>query len=147
MRAARLAGLSAAGVAGAAVARLARVAGAAALLAAAGSCGGSGSPSGPTTPTENPFRITISSAGLVSPTELVVAPGTRVLFINNDSRPHDMTSDDHPDHLECPPINSVGLLNTGQSRETGNLVVARTCGFHDHLNPDDTRLKGRIVIR
>jgi|SRR5688500_18398026 len=147
MRAARLAGRPAAGVARAAVVRLARAVGAAAVLAMlAVSCGG-GSPAGPSSPAENPFRITISSAGLVSPTELVVPPGTRVLFINNDSRPHDMTSDDHPDHLECPPINSVGLLNPGQSRETGNLVVARTCGFHDHLHPDDARLKGRIVIR
>jgi hypothetical protein len=41
----------------------------------------------------------------------------------------------------------VGLLNPGQSRETGNLVVARTCGFHDHENPDNNALKGRIIIR
>ena len=112
---------------------------------AAASCGGS--PSAPAPPADNPFRITISSSGIVSPAELVVPPGTRVLFINSDGRPHDMTSDQHPDHLECPPINSVGLLTPGQSRETGNLVVVRTCGFHDHLNPDDARLRGQIVIR
>lgn len=117
------------------------------LILAAG-CGGSGTT--PTTPgpaPDNPFRITISSAGIVSPEELVVPPGTRVLFVNNHSRPHEMTSDAHPDHLECPEINSVGLLNAGQSRETGNLVAVRTCGFHDHVNPNDSRLRGRIVIR
>ena len=114
-------------------------------FALAASCGG-GSPTAPP-PATNPFRITITPAGVVSPAELVVPPGTRVLFINEHSRPHDMTSDDHPDHLECPAINSVGLLNPGQSRETGNLVVVRTCGFHDHINPDTAQLKGRIVIR
>ncbi|HUF23040.1 MAG TPA: hypothetical protein VMN81_02850 [Vicinamibacterales bacterium] len=125
--------------------RAARAAAACAMMLAA-SCGG-GSPAAPAPPVTNPFRITISAAGVVTPVELVVPPGTRVLFINQHSRPHDMTSDDHPDHLECPAINSVGLLNPGQSRETGNLNAIRTCGFHDHINPDDSRLTGRIVIR
>lgn len=121
---------------------------AASMLALAAGCGGSGAtPTTPGPPASNSFRITISSSGIVSPEELVVPPGTRVLFINNHSRPHDMTSDAHPDHLECPELNSVGLLNAGQSRETGNLVAVRTCGFHDHLNPGDSRLRGRIVIR
>jgi plastocyanin len=116
------------------------------LVAAA--CGGGG-PSGPSQPppTENPNRITISASGVVSPVELTVAPGTRVLFVNNHSRSHDMTSDPHPDHFDCPPINQVGLLGPGQRRETGNLVTVRTCGFHDHDNPGDDNLKGRIVIR
>jgi plastocyanin len=91
--------------------------------------------------------ITISSSGSVSPVELVVPPGARVLFVNNDTRRHEMTSDPHPDHVNCPEINQVGLLNPGQSRETGNLVAARTCGFHDHENPDANGLKGRIVVR
>jgi hypothetical protein len=58
-----------------------------------------------------------------------------------------MTSDEHPDHLECPPINDAGLLQPGQSRETGNLTTVRTCGFHDHDNFTDTRLQGNIIIR
>jgi hypothetical protein len=117
------------------------------VLAIAAGCGGGGGPADPSPTPSNPYRITISAGGAVSPVELIVPPGTRVLFINNHSRRHDMTSDDHPDHLECPPINQVGLLQPGQSRETGNLVAVRTCGFHDHENPDDPMLKGRIVIR
>ena len=58
-----------------------------------------------------------------------------------------MSSDFHPDHQECPAINQAGLLSPGQSRETGNLVTVRTCGFHDHDNPTDLRLPGRIVIK
>lgn len=109
-------------------------------------CGG-GSPNGPSPNPSNPFRITISETGAATPAELVVPPGTRVLFVNNHSRRHDMTSDPHPDHQDCPEINQAGLLQPGQSRETGNLVQVRTCGFHDHENPDDPLLKGRIVIR
>ncbi|HEX6324349.1 MAG TPA: hypothetical protein VFZ36_11530 [Vicinamibacterales bacterium] len=126
--------------------RRAACAAGACAIALAASCGG-GSPAAPAPPGANPFRVTISSAGVVTPVELVVPPGSRVLFVNEHSRPHEMTSDDHPDHLECPAINSVGLLNPGQSRETGNLVAIRTCGFHDHINPGDSRLTGRIVIR
>ena len=73
-------------------------------------------------------------------------PGTRVLFINNDRR-RDMTSDPHPEHNDCPEINDVGILVVGQSKETGNLVAVRTCGFHDHEDPDNNNVKGRIVIR
>lgn len=111
------------------------------------SCGGGGSP---TTPAPSPGgsqpAVTITASG-VTPKEIVVAPGTRLLFVNSDSRRHDMGSDPHPEHDDCPEINSVGLLNPGQMRETGNMNTVRTCGFHDHDNPDNASLRGRIVIR
>lgn len=114
------------------------------LLAA---CGGGGTtPSPQPQPPANPNVFTIAN-GAVTPKELTVAQGARVLFINNDTRRHDMTSDDHPDHLDCPALNQVGVLNAGQSRESGNLVVIRTCGFHDHENPDAVALQGRVIIR
>jgi plastocyanin len=115
------------------------------LCLALAACGNS-SPSAPPPPPTGP-TITISSSGVVSPRELAVSPGARVLFVNNDSRRHDMTSDPHPDHSDCPEINQVGVLNTGQSRETGNLVAVRSCGFHDHDNPTNGSLQGRITIR
>ena len=58
-----------------------------------------------------------------------------------------MTSDHHPEHVECPALNQVGAAAHGQSRESGNLVVVRTCGFHDHEDPDNTNLKGQIIVR
>lgn len=110
-------------------------------------CGG-GQPASPTPPPgDNPYRITITTAGVVSPSELVVPPGTRVLFVNSHSRAHDMSSDPHPDHTDCPAINAAGFLRPGESRETGNLVVVRTCGFHDHDDPANAGLRGRIIIR
>jgi len=118
---------------------------AAVLLASCAACGGDSPVSNPNNPS-NPFMITISTSGIVSPKQLMVPPGTRVLFVNNDSRPHDMASDPHPDHLDCPELNR-GVLNPGQSRESENLVIVRTCGFHDHNDPDRIDLRGSIVIR
>src|SRR5687767_594704 len=108
-------------------------------------CGGGGSPTNPPPPS-NPYVFTITTTG-VSPKELTVPQGTRVLFVNNDSRRRNMTSDPHPEHDLCPEINNVGLLNQNQMRETGNLVIVRTCGFHDHDDPDNVNVRGRIVVR
>jgi plastocyanin len=115
------------------------------LLPPIAGCGGS--PSTPTPTPNNPNQIVIASGGTVTPVEIVVSPGSRVLFVNNDGRRHDMVSDPHPEHTLCPEINAVGVLQPGQSRETGNLVATRTCTYHDHENPDTAGLKGRIVIR
>ena len=115
-------------------------------LMACGACGGD-SPATPSPNPSNPFAITISSGGIVSRKELTVPPGTRVLFVNSHSRRHDMASDPHPDHLDCPELNQVGVLNPGQSRESGNLVTVRTCGFHDHDDPNNVNLRGSIIIR
>ena len=110
-------------------------------------CGGSGSNPSTPTPSDNPNQMVISSTGVLTPSEITVTAGSRVLFINNHSRPHQITSDPHPEHTDCPEINQVGLLSQGQRRETGNLVSVRTCGIHDHDDPDNASLKGRIVIR
>ena len=111
-------------------------------------CGGSDNPSSPPAgPTPNPYTITISGSGVVAPKELMVPPGSRVMFVNNHSRRHEMASDPHPEHDDCPSLDQIGLLNPGQSRESGNLVTVRTCGFHDHGEPDNVNLRGSIVIR
>ena len=118
-----------------------------ALSVTAGSCGGSSAPPTSPPPPGNTYRITIGTNGVVTPSELVVPPGTRVLFTNNHNRLHDMTSDPHPEHDLCLEINQVGLLRPGEARETGNMVVVRTCGFHDHDDFENRSLQGRIVVR
>ena len=115
------------------------------LLAGCAACSGDSPSSNPNNPT-NPYTITISPGSTVSPKQLIVPPGTRVLFVNNDSRSHEMASDPHPDHEDCPQLNR-GVLNPGQMRETENLVTVRTCGFHDHNDPDRVDLRGSIIIR
>jgi plastocyanin len=90
--------------------------------------------------------ITITATG-ASPRTLVVQPGTQVTFVNSDGAVHEMFSDPHPEHTDCPEFDSVGRLTTGQSRQTTNLVAARVCSFHDHLNPFNNSLKGSVTIR
>ena len=89
--------------------------------------------------------VTITAAG-VSPKALVVPRGSQVTFVNEDGRPHQMASDPHPEHVECPEINSVGYLTQGQSRLTGNLNTEAICGFHDHLNGSNAALHGTITV-
>jgi plastocyanin len=126
-------------------------------LAAVSCGGGDNSPSSPTpapspTPTPTPTpggstaTITITANG-VSPRSVTIAAGGRVNFVNNDSRPHDMSSNPHPEHTDCPAINQAGFLQPGQSLQTGNLTTVRTCGFHDHNRDSDTSLQGTIVIQ
>lgn len=112
-------------------------------------CGGPGAPapssaipaSGPQTTT-----FVITSSG-VSPKSVTISPGTQVTFVNQDRVSHLMFSDPHPEHTDCPEINQVGFLSAGESRESGNLNVARTCGFHDHDMPANSSLQGTIIIR
>jgi plastocyanin len=89
--------------------------------------------------------ITITAAG-VSPSSVTVSAGQRVTFVNNDSRPHDMSSDPHPAHTDCQEI-TVGFLQAGQSGTTQNLNRVRTCGFHDHNQDTNTSLQGTIRIQ
>ena len=125
-----------------------------ALVLTAVPCGGSDSssstPSAPSpTPTTTPSAgatITITSSG-VSPQSVTVSVGARVTFVNNDSRVHDMSSDPHPQHTDCPEINQAGFLSAGQSRQTGNLTTARTCTYHDHNQSTNASLQGSIVIQ
>ena len=90
--------------------------------------------------------ITITSAGVVSPSTVTIRQGGRVTFVNNDTGSHDMASDPHPSHQDCPPMDQVGFLAAGQSRTSGNFNTVRTCGFHDHNLPGNTGLQGRITI-
>ena len=125
---------------------------AAAVAVTAAACGGSSST--PTNPTPPPTTggtstatITIGSDGRVSPSNVTITLGGRVTFVNNHNTPHDMSSDPHPEHTDCPAMAQVGFLSPGQQRTSGNFTVARTCGFHDHNRELDTGLQGRIVVQ
>lgn len=93
-----------------------------------------------------PALVTITGAGFV-PLEVTTTVGSRVTFVNNDTRPHDMLGG--PDHtrLDCPEIDAVGFIVAGQTRETGVFTAARTCDFHDHNNEGNPAFHGRIIVR
>jgi plastocyanin len=134
-----------------------------AALVALSACGG-GSPSGPSgaggggggstpvvgsTGSVGPIgaTITIGSNSAVSPSQVTIAVGQSITFANNDSRSHQMQSDPHPNHTNCPSINNVAFLSAGQSKSTFGFSGTGTCTYHDHNDPDNASLKGRIVIQ
>lgn len=132
------------------------------LALATASCGGGGSPTSPSGGSSGggtggtggggtggataSATITISASGTVSPQSVTITQGGRVTFVNNDSRPHDMSSDPHPEHTDCPPMDQVGFLSPGQSKTSGNFNTVRVCGYHDHNQPTVTGLQGTITI-
>jgi plastocyanin len=106
-----------------------------------GGGGGSGGP-GPVGAT-----VTIGANDAVSPASVTINPGESVTFVNNGSQPHEITSNPHPAHTDCPAINAVGLLSPGQTRTTNALTTSRSCGYHDHRDDSNNALRGTIVIR
>ena len=135
---------------------LSRIAGygvAAAIVAMiVAACGGSSSsnnstgPTGTCTPSTNPNTVVIQG-GQVCPQTITIALGGQLTIINNDATTHEMDSDPHPEHSDCPALNQIDFLNPGQTRSSGNLTTARNCGFHDHLSPNNGSLRGTVTIR
>ena len=101
---------------------------AAGALAVMTACGGS-SPDGPSGSSGGPgpsgATITIGSNGAVSPSRVTIGVGQSVTFVNNDSRVHDMASDPHPAHTDCPSMNAAGNLSPGQTKLTNAFTAAR----------------------
>ncbi|MGD9903433.1 MAG: hypothetical protein AB7U83_08175 [Vicinamibacterales bacterium] len=139
--------------------RTARALAVAAAVGVAAGCGGGGGGgnSAPTAPSPGggtggggaaaTATITIGADGRVSPSTVTIAVGGRVTFVNNHNRNHDMSSDPHPSHEDCPAMDQVGFLTPGQSRTSGNFTTARRCGFHDHNEPSNAGLVGTIVVQ
>lgn len=90
--------------------------------------------------------ITISATG-VSPNAVTIGVGQGVTFVNNDSRGHQIASNPHPSHTDCPAINALGTVGAGQTKVTDALTTARTCGFHEHGEPSNAAFQGTITIR
>ena len=123
----------------------------AAMIAAA--CGGSYK--APPANTGNPNQpavvagsigatITLTAAGL-SATEVRIEPTQRVRFVNNDTRPHQINTNPHNFHTDCPPNNTI-VINPGQTVDTAIFSEVKACGYHDHLLPDTQSYWGTIKV-
>jgi plastocyanin len=129
-------------------------------LALAAACGGGGSPTSPSGGGGGSVKvastgsvgtsgatITIGANGVVSPSQVTIAVGQSVTFVNNSGSVHDMESDPHPGHTDCPSIGNINILTPGQTKLTFGFAGAGSCGFHDHNDPETGGLKGTIVIQ
>ena len=128
------------------------------LVAAAAACGGGGSdsPTGPSTgggggggtPPVATNTITIGADGRVTPANITIAVGSRVTFVNSHNRNHDMASDPHPSHEDCPPMDQVGFLTPGPVEDLGQLQHrARGAASTITTSPATPALIGSITIQ
>lgn len=76
-----------------------------------------------------------------SPATLTVKVGTTVTWTNQDSAPHQIASDPHPQHTGLPGLFSDSL-GKGQSYSF-TFDKAGTLGYHCHLHPN---MKGTIIV-
>ena len=77
--------------------------------------------------------VKISSAGFL-PKEITIKKGEEVTWVNEDSSGHQVNSAIHPTHQIYPPLNSVGLLESGEKKSL-SFPDAGVYKYHDHLNP------------
>ena len=110
-----------------------------------GSGGGGSSGGGLGNPGPSGATITIAN-GRVTPSSVTITEGQSVTFVNNDGRTRNMNSDPHPEHNQCPTALNIGPINNGQTRVSGAFTTARTCGYHDHDDPDNNNVKGTVII-
>ncbi|HEX5110870.1 MAG TPA: hypothetical protein VFV95_20605 [Vicinamibacterales bacterium] len=89
--------------------------------------------------------IVITSAG-VQPSVVTIDKGERVTFVNSDIVTHDIESDPYPAHTDCPGLN-IGTLVPGERRNSEPLLVARSCGYHDHDRPVLPIFQGTVRVR
>jgi hypothetical protein len=97
-----------------------------------------------------PDATFILTPGGIFPKKVVIDEGTRVKFINRGNVGRQMSSDPHPSHEICPPINNVGFLAPGQEGMTGNMVLdagLHGCGIHDHDDDQNDSVRAKIIVR
>jgi len=92
------------------------------------------------------FSLDSVSAASYKLGELHVYQGGTLLFLNQDSVPHDVQSDPPHIHTDCPEIGAAGFLVPGQSRATAPLNRLVACGFHDHNHEGDPLFSGKVVV-
>jgi plastocyanin len=128
------------------------VAAAIVVSACGGGNGGGNTPTGPSTGGsgqggQSGATITIGANGAVTPSQVTVNVGQSVTFVNNSNGTPNISSDPHPTHTDCPAFLGVALIAPGQTKQTNAFTAARTCGFHDHDNPDNAAVRGSVIVR
>lgn len=82
------------------------------------------------------------TADSFKPSTLQISVGTQVTWMNDDSSPHKIASNPHPEHTDLSGLNSQDL----GPRSTYSYTFSKpgTVNYHDHLNPT---LNGTIIVK
>jgi hypothetical protein len=84
--------------------------------------------------------------GHAVPEELTIGVGERVTFMNHDRTPYRIAGGREPSRNDCPEIDVVGVLASGDTRATEAFTAARMCDFR--FSRDESILgTGRITVR
>jgi plastocyanin len=124
----------------------------AATVAACGGGGGDSSGGNPNNPSPGgggstvAESISITSNGAIDKPDIRIEIGQSVRFTNNDARMHEIQSNPHMAHTDCPPVNAFGRQNPGGSVVLGPFTQRGTCGYHDHMDFQNRSLQGQIRV-
>lgn len=86
--------------------------------------------------------IQTTSNGFV-PVTMTILTGQSITWVNEDAVSHQVNSDPHPTHRLYPILNTVGLINPGESKSV-TFTTPGAYTYHDHLNP---QLKGTVIVQ
>jgi hypothetical protein len=116
------------------------------LAVACGSSGGPAAPPGPSPSPLGPPTMTITASGVDPQVLHTFDERETVTFVNADVRSHDVRSDPHPAHTDCPALN-LGTLMPGERREIAgpSLPGFTLCYYHDEVDPTNTSFRGVVV--
>jgi plastocyanin len=104
-----------------------------------------------TTPTVVPARqpkvhtVRYTASG-VTPEKITVFAGDAVTFVNGTSTAVWPASDPHLTHSGCPEFDARRGLRNGEEY-TLIFDSAKTCTYHDHLDPTNDTHRGTITVR
>jgi hypothetical protein len=109
------------------------------LILALATCSSAMSPSQPGSAT-----IVISADGM-TPKEVSINRGNRVIVENRDSHPHRPMSGPHPEHTSCPALN-FDSIPPGAKVQSPVLDDALDCRLHDEMNVGDASFSARVLV-
>ncbi len=85
--------------------------------------------------------VKISSSGF-SPQNITIKAGEFVTWVNEDTQDHQVQSAVHPTHQLYAPLNTVGLIKSGEKKSL-SFPDPGTYKYHDHLNPS---IIGSVIV-
>lgn len=94
------------------------------------------------TPSAQKSEVQVTKSAF-TPNVIEIKVGGTVTWVNNDTLANQVASTPHPIHTDYPPLNTIGVLQPGQSKSL-KFDKAGTYRYHNHLNPGT---QGTVVVK
>jgi plastocyanin len=102
-------------------------------------------PSPTATPKPVSHAVRLTATGPV-PKTLTIRAGDSVSFTNEADFGYWIASDPHPTHDRCPGFDARRPLAQGDTYSL-TFTTVRTCTYHSHNDPNNSALKGTIIVQ